>query len=192
MSIALAYHTTLHQADELEWLIDGCTRNERGAQNKLFQMFYPRMQAMVRRYFSDEDAAQEILSNGFLKAFKKIDQYGFRGSFEGWLRSIFRHAISDYVAQNVRYKENILLVEKDEYVHRDFVENLYYKDLLKLVHELPDQFRVAFNLFAVEGLSHREIAKMLDVKEGTSKWYVSRAREILKERIEELGLHLKK
>jgi len=60
------------------------------------------------------------------------------------------------------------------------------------VHELPDQFRVAFNLFAIEGLSHREIAKMLDIKEGTSKWYVSRAREILKERIEELGLHLKK
>ena len=192
MSIALAYRTTLHQADELEWLIDGCTRNERGAQNKLFQMFYPRMQSMVRRYFSDEDAAQEILSNGFLKAFRKIDQYSYRGSFEGWLRIIFRHAISDYVAQNVRYKEKILLVEKDEYVHRDFVENLYYKDLLKLVHELPDQFRVAFNLFAIEGLSHREIAKMLDIKEGTSKWYVSRAREILKERIEELGLHLKK
>jgi len=158
----------------------------------LFHMFYPRMQAMVRRYFSDEDAAQEILSNGFLKAFRKIDQYSYRGSFEGWLRSIFRHAISDYVAQNVRYKEKILLVEKDEYVHRDFVENLYYKDLLKLVHELPDQFRVAFNLFAIEGMSHREIAKLLDIKEGTSKWYVSRAREILKEKIEELGLHLTK
>src|SRR5690606_31880941 len=118
--------------------------------------------------------------------------YSYRGSFEGWMRSIFRHAISDYVAQNVRYKEKVLLVEKDEYVHRDFVENLYYKDLLRLVQALPDQFRVAFNMFAIEGMSHREIAKMLGIKEGTSKWYVSRAREILKEKIEGLGLHLKK
>lgn len=192
MSIALAYQHILHQADELEALIEGCSRNERGAQNKLYETFYPKMMALVRRYFPEEFAAEEILNNGFLRAFQKIDKYSFRGSFEGWLRQIFRHAVADYAKKNMSYKTQIVLAEKEEFVRKDTVANLYYEDLMKLVQSLPETARIVFNMFAIDGLSHREISDLLNMKEGTSKWYVAEARKELKMKIEALELHLKK
>lgn len=192
MSIALAYQHILHQADELEALIEGCSRNERGAQNKLYELFYPKMMALVRRYFPEEFAAEEILNNGFLRAFQKIDKYSFRGSFEGWLRQIFRHAVADYVKKNLSYKTQIVLAEKEEMVRKDSVANLYYEDLMKLVQSLPETARIVFNMFAIDGLSHKEISDLLNIKEGTSKWYVAEARKELKIKIEALELHFKK
>ena len=182
----------LHQADELEALIKGCSRNERGAQNKLYELFYPKMSALVRRYFPEPEAADEILNNGFLRAFKKIDKYSFKGSFEGWLRRIFRHAVTDYAKSNLSYKEQIKLIDKEAYVRKDVVAELYYKDLMNLVQGLPEKTRIVFNLFAIDGMSHKEIAKRLKIKEGTSKWYVSEARKELKIKIEASDLHLKK
>lgn len=192
MSITLAYQHVLHQADELEELIEGCSRNERGAQNKLYELFYPKMMSLVRRYFPDEAAAEEILNNGFLRVFQKIDKYGFKGPFEGWMRRIFRHEVGNYVKRNLTYNEQIKLVEKEEYVRKDFVQHLYYKDLLQLVQGLPERMRIAFNFFAIDGMSHKEISELLKISEGTSKWYVSEARKVLKIKIEELNLHLKK
>jgi RNA polymerase sigma-70 factor (ECF subfamily) len=192
LSIALAYQHILHQADELEALIEGCSRNERGAQNKLYELFYPKMMALVRRYFPEEFAAEEILNNGFLRAFQKIDKYSFRGSFEGWLRQIFRHAVADYVKKNLSYKTQIVLAEKEEMVRKDSVANLYYEDLMKLVQSLPETARIVFNMFAIDGLSHKEISDLLNIKEGTSKWYVAEARKELKIKIEALELHFKK
>lgn len=192
MSIALAYQRNLHQAGLLEELIEGCAQNQRGAQSKLFHLFYPRMIAMVRRYFSDEAAIDEIMSNGFIRVFKKIHKYSYKGSFEGWMRTIFRHAVTDYAVKNSRYKENVLLIETDAIVHRSSVDSLYYKDLLELIKSLPQNLRVVFNMYAIDGMKHKEIAVILNIKEGTSKWYVSEARKILKEKIEALNLHLNK
>lgn len=187
----MAYNEVLHHKDELEELIDGCCRNERGAQGKVYHLFYPRMMAMVRRYFPEQTLAEEILNNGFLRAFQKIDSYAFKGSFEGWLRKIVFHAVADYAAKHVKYKDHIVLVEKDEFVHKDHAGKLYYDDLIKLIQELPEATRTVFNMFVLDDLPHREIANILGISEGTSKWHVSAARKILKEKVEHLNLHLK-
>ncbi len=191
LSLSLAYRV-FSQTSELEELINGCIRNERSAQERLYRLFYPRMMAVVRRYINQEEQAEEILNNGFLRAFQKIRQYTFQGSFEGWLRKIVFHAVSDYIKQNVKYSEKIVLVEKDEFVHKDHADKLYYNQLLELVHALPDATRAVFNMYVMEGLPHKEIGKLLGISEGTSKWHLSEGRRILKEKIERLQLHLKK
>lgn len=191
MSIALNY-TIPGQTNELQELIQGCMRNERSAQEKLYHLFYPRMMGVVRRYIDHIEQAEEVLNNGFLRAFQKIDQYTFQGSFEGWLRKIVFHAVSDYVKQNSRYNEKIMLVEKDQYVEKDHADRLYYNELLEMVQGLPVATKSVFNMYVMEGLSHKEIGKVLDISEGTSKWHLSEGRRILKDRIEKLNLHLKK
>lgn len=191
MPIALAYHVP-GQANELEELIRGCIRNERSAQEKLYHMFYSRMMGVVRRYIDQDVQAEEVLNNGFLRAFQKIEQYTFQGSFEGWLRKIVFHAVSDYVKQNIKYSEKIVLVEKDQYVHKDHADRLYYNQLLELVQSLPDATRSVFNMYVMEGFSHKEIGKMLNISEGTSKWHLSEGRRVLKEKIEKLQLNYKK
>lgn len=190
MSIALAYTNTGH-ASELEQLIQGCIRNERGAQEKLYHLFYPRMMALVRRYIDQQMQAEEVMNNGFLRAFQKIKQYNFQGSFEGWLRKIVFHAVADYVKQNAKYSANTVLVEKDEYVHKDHADRLYYDQLVQLVQALPDATRTVFNMYVMEGFTHKEIGNMLGISEGTSKWHLSEGRRVLKERIEKLELHIK-
>lgn len=191
MPITLAY-TVPGQTSELQELIEGCIRNERSAQEKLYRLFYPRMMAMIRRYIDEEQQAEEVLNNGYLRAFQKIAQYTFQGSFEGWLRKIVFHAVSDYVKQNARYSEKIMLVEKDQYVHKDHADKLYYNQLLALVQELPDATRAVFNMYVMEGFSHKEISKMLGISEGTSKWHLSEGRRVLKDKIEKMQLHINK
>lgn len=189
MSIALAYSTTGH-ASELEQLIQGCIKNERSAQEKLYHLFYPRMMALVRRYIDQEAQAEEVLNNGYLRAFQKIKQYNFQGSFEGWLRKIVFHAVADYVKQNTRYNSQILLVEKDQYVPHDHADRLYYNQLMELVQALPDATRTVFNMYVMEGFTHKEIGNILGISEGTSKWHLSEGRRVLKERIEKLELNI--
>lgn len=191
MPITLAY-TIPGQTSELQELIEGCIRNERSAQEKLYHLFYSRMMGVVRRYIDQEMQAEEVLNNGFLRAFQKIDQYTFQGSFEGWLRKIVFHAVSDYVKQNVRYNEHIMLVEKDQLIHKDHADRLYYNQLLELVQSLPDATRAVFNMYVMEGFSHKEIGKALNISEGTSKWHLSEGRRMLKDKIEKLQLHIKK
>ena len=192
MSIALAYNKVLTTTSELEELIYGCAKNNRVAQEKIYTLFYPKMLGMVRRYFPAQELAEEIMNNGFLRAFQKIESYGFKGSFEGWLRKIMFHAVSDYAKTQVKYSSQVLLVEKDELVHRDAASGMYYDDLLKLVYELPETARVVFNMYVFEDLSHKEISKNMGISEGTSKWYLSEARKMLKAKIESQNLHLKK
>lgn len=147
---------------------------------------------VVRRYIDHTEQAEEVLNNGFLRAFQKIEQYTFQGSFEGWLRKIVFHAVSDYVKQNSRYNEKIMLVEKDQYVEKDHADRMYYNELLEMVQSLPVATRSVFNMYVMEGLSHKEIGKVLGISEGTSKWHLSEGRRILKDKIEKLNLHLKK
>lgn len=150
------------------------------------------MMGVVRRYIDHTEQAEEVLNNGFLRAFQKIEQYTFQGSFEGWLRKIVFHAVSDYVKQNSRYNEKIMLVEKDQYVEKDHADRMYYNELLEMVQSLPVATRSVFNMYVMEGLSHKEIGKVLGISEGTSKWHLSEGRRILKDKIEKLNLHLKK
>jgi RNA polymerase sigma factor (sigma-70 family) len=188
---ALAYSVVQTQTSELEELILGCARNERSAQERMYYLFYPRMMSVVRRYIDQDVQAEEVLNNGFLRAFQKIGQYNFQGSFEGWLRKIVFHAVSDYVKQNIRYTKKIVLAEKDEYVQSNHADRLLYDQLIELVQSLPQATRTVFNMYVLDGFAHKEIGKMLGISEGTSKWHLSEGRRILKSKIEQLGLHQK-
>lgn len=192
LPIALAYNTTSSQTSELEELINGCKRNERSSQERLYKLFYTRMMALVRRYIDDEMQAEEVLNNGYLRAFQKIGQYNFQGSFEGWLRRVVFHAVSDYVRSNAKYSNHVVLVEKEEYIHKDYAERLYYNELLEMVQSLPIATRAVFNMYVLDGYTHKDIGKALGISEGTSKWHLSEGRKILKEKIEKLGLHHKR
>ena len=114
-------------------MIRGCSRNERGAQEAMYKQFYGRMMGVVRRYIDYPEQAEEVLNNGFLRAFQKIEQYTYKGSFEGWLRKIVFHAVADYVKQHAKYNTQIILVEKDQLIKKDLADNLYYDQLLALI-----------------------------------------------------------
>jgi RNA polymerase sigma-70 factor (ECF subfamily) len=175
---------------ELE-IVNGCARNERIFQEILYRRHFPTMMHMCMRFTNgDKDRAMEIVNDGFLRVFKKIHTFEFKGSLEGWIRRLIFHAISDYFKSNQRYFKNIVLQEEEltdcfaslaitEGVH----SQLNYMDLLKLFDDLPPSTRQVFTLFAVDGYQHDEIAEQLNISVGTSKWHVSAAREKLKERI---------
>lgn len=186
-----AYLHVEGQSSSLEELIRGCSRNERGAQEALYKQFYGRMMGVVRRYIDFPEQAEEVLNNGFLRAFQKIEQYTYKGSFEGWLRKIVFHAVADYVKQNAKYNNQIVLVEKDQLLKKDLADNLYYDQLLALIQSLPSSTRNVFNMYVLDGYPHKEIAEILGISEGTSKWHLSEGRRLLREKIEKLNLHIK-
>lgn len=176
------------QETEVLALIQGCKEGKRVAQEKVYKMYYPKMMAMVKRYTNvyQYHLAEEILNNGFLKVFQKIDSFKFEGSFEGWVRRVIYHSIFDYVRQNMKYNEKVVFVEKDESVNHDLASNMQYEELLRLVQDLPDTTRAVFNMFVMEAMSHKEIAEALNISEGTSKWHLFEARRVLKQRVEKL------
>jgi RNA polymerase sigma-70 factor (ECF subfamily) len=187
LNAALSYIGT-QQDTELLAIIHGCKEGKRTAQEKLYKMMYPKMMSMVKRYTNQYQyhLAEEILNNGFLKVFQKVDQYKFEGSFEGWVRRVIYHSIFDYVRQNVKYNEKVVFVEKDEIVNADLASNMHYEELMGLVQELSDSTRAVFNMFVIEGMSHKEISEALSISEGTSKWHLFEARRILKVKVENL------
>lgn len=191
MSIALTYTATA-QASELESLIHGCVRNDRTAQERVYRLFYGRMMALVRQYINQAEIAEEILNNGFLRAFQKVSLYNFQGSFEGWIRKIIFRAVCDYVKTAEKPGTQVAINESHEYVSREDASRLEYDELLSMVQELPLATRTVFNMYVMEGFNHREIHEAIGISEGTSKWHLSEGRRLLRERIESLELHLKK
>jgi RNA polymerase sigma factor (sigma-70 family) len=186
LTAVLAYKQA-HIIDmDLHDLIEGCRLNDRAAQERLYAKFYPKMMSMVRRYldFHRNHLAEEILNNGFLKVFQKIDSFKHEGSFEGWVRRIVYNSMADYMRQHVTYSDKTLFVEKDESVDSSVGSKLGYQDLMKLVQALPETSRTVFNMYAIEGYNHREIAEKLGMSEGTSKWHLFEARKMLRKKIE--------
>ncbi|MEZ4917577.1 MAG: RNA polymerase sigma factor [Saprospiraceae bacterium] len=168
-------------------LIEGCVQNDRKAQEAFYRHFFPEMLRMILRYTRDEDIALEILNTGFLKVFKKINTFAFKGSLEGWVRRLIYHSMADHFRSNSRYYHFLVLDEKDDTVPEQGLDSLYEEDILRAVRSLPDTSQEVFNLYAIEGYSHAEIANLLDISEGTSKWHLSNARQKLRQKLEALG-----
>ncbi|WP_188316083.1 RNA polymerase sigma factor [Chitinophaga agrisoli] len=184
--INLSAHTAdYHDAcDNLDQILDGCRRSDRLCQEKLYYLYFDRMLGVIRRYTTDQDQGVDILNNGFLRAFQKIAQYQHSGSFEGWLRRIIVHAVADYFrsAQAQQKERSVADVPEDlATVHAD--NRLEYKDLLQALELLPPTTRVVINLFIIDGYSHKEIATMLNISTGTSKWHVAEGKRLLKEHV---------
>ncbi len=162
-------------------LVEGCADNDRRAQEALYRLFFPEMLHMCRRYTRDEDTAIEIVNNGFLRVFKKIHTFAFKGSLEGWIRRLVYHSMADYYRNNSRYLHFLVFEERDEAVPERGHESFYEEDILRAVYTLPPVSQEVFRLYAIEGYSHAEIAEHLSISEGTSKWHLSTARQKLRE-----------
>lgn len=162
-------------------LVEGCTRNERRAQETLYRRFFPEMMRMTRKYTRDDDTAIEIVNNGMLRVFKKIHTFAFKGSLEGWVRRLVYHSMADYFRDNARYLHFLVLEDHDSAVPERGHETFYEEDILRAVRALPPVSQEVFRLYAIEGYSHAEIAENLEISEGTSKWHLSTARQKLRE-----------
>lgn len=165
-------------------LVDGCVRNDRRTQEAFYRRFFPEMLRMCLRYTRDEDTAIEIVNNGFLRVFKKLHTYAFKGSLEGWVRRLVYHSMADYYRDNARYLHFLVLEERDEVVPERGHDVFYEEEILKAVSTLPPVSQQVFRLYAIEGYSHAEIAANLSISEGTSKWHLSTARQKLRDLLE--------
>lgn len=174
------------QDPELVRLIDGCIANDRSAQELMYRRYYGKMMSVCRRYVKQTDDAMSVLNLAFLKVFRSLPTYSYTGSFDGWVHRIVYHSIIDQLRQNMRQMktEEISGNEENVRVESSGLQNLIAEDLYKMLDHLPDATRMVFNMFAIEGYKHEEIAETLNISEGTSKWHVNQARKILKELLE--------
>lgn len=164
-------------------LIRGCLNNDRKAQEQLYRKFADDMFVVCLAYESDLDEAKDILQNGFIKVFRSLDQYDNLGSLKGWIRRIMVNTAIDHYRRKKKKDDfvdiEIIVDESQGYDVTESKENV--KEILTLVERLPDRARLIFNLFALEGYSHKEIATQLNIAEGTSKSMYSRAKMLLQQ-----------
>jgi len=182
----------LEQAVTIDKLYEGCKIGSRQAQEQLYRALASKMLGVCMRYASTTFEAEDMLQAGFIKVFGNMGSYRGEGSFEGWIRRIIVNTAIETYRRNTRSGQQVELDEVHDDAQRTFsMDALECEDLLKLIQALPDGYRVVFNMYAVEGFSHKEIAAALQISEGASKSQLSRARAWLKERIKlvEGGIH---
>ena len=159
-------------------------------QEELYRRFSPRMYAVCLRYAANAEEAEDILQEGFIKIFKKLDSFRSEGSFEGWVRRIF---VNTAIEQFRRKRYLLPVTEKEENTiegkYISVLDELAEQDILSLVQELSPGYRTVFNMYVVEGYTHKEIAEMLGISEGTSKSQLSRAKVILQEMLKKFLDH---
>jgi RNA polymerase sigma-70 factor (ECF subfamily) len=174
-------------ADVPEKIIEGCKKGRGRSQEELYKILSSRMYGLCLKYANDKDDAKDIMQDGFIKVFQKIDQFGDKGSFEGWVRRIMINtALEKYRSQVTMFSLDERMPVSDEGVQSTVIDNLSAEDLLGLIRQLTPKYRMVFNLYAIEGYNHKEIAELLGISEGTSKSNLSRARMILQEKVKEL------
>lgn len=172
---------------ELKQIIEGCIKGKSRAQEELFKLYADDMFGVCLYYSPNRTEAEDTLHEGFLKVFKHIGSYKGEGSLKAWIRKILINtALEKYRRKNPMY----VLDKDDSQMHDDIepeniISNITADDLIGLVQELSPQYRMVFNLYALEGFSHKEIAKKLGISEGTSKSNLARARTILQKKVKE-------
>lgn len=165
-------------------IIQACLRGERKAQRHLYETYSGKFFAICLRYVKDRDLAEDVMIEGFMKIFEKLPQFEAKGSFEGWMKRI----IVTQSLLKLRNNRNLAMeVNMDSMLEISDVgyelQHLEVNDLMGLVEDLPVGYRTVFNLYAIEGYSHAEIAELLGITESTSKSQLNRARNVLKNKI---------
>lgn len=163
-------------------LINLCLKGDRKAHKKLYDHYARTMFGVCLRYSNGYEEAKDILQDGFIKVFTKLNQYRFSGSFEGWMKRIFVNTALEFYRVNKNYMNHGDVEMASENPHHDYtVEHMSRKEILVALNKLAPGYRTVLNMFIVEGYSHAEIAEMLGISEGTSKSQLSRARVLLQE-----------
>ncbi|MEI6348067.1 MAG: RNA polymerase sigma factor [Bacteroidota bacterium] len=177
----------LNSNEHILEIILKCSEGDAKAQEWLFKTYYSKLMTICLRYTDNEDDAKDIFNEGFLKIFQNINQFNHLGSFEGWLKRIMSHSAIDFIRRNLKHKnaQSIHLITDypDPSSYNDAISSLSEKELLLLIQKLPPMSRSVFNLAIFEDYSHKEISKILNIKEGTSMWHLNNARTILKKQI---------
>ena len=168
-------------------LKDSCIKGDRASQKALYDRLAPRMFPLCIRYVCDRSLAEDVLQDGFVTLFTRLQDFKGEGSFEGWARKIFVTT----ALMNLRKKDALKMSEDLELArgmkadNTSQLQNLGYKDLMAMITELPTGFRTVFNMYAIEGYSHKEIGEILGISESTSRTQLSRARVWLQNKIKE-------
>src|SRR5215213_2397440 len=167
-------------------LIEGCIRGDRKMQYELYELFSPKMYGVCLRYAANSEEAEDILQEGFIKVFKKMSSYRGEGSFEGWIRRIFVNTAIEQFRKKT-YLQPITEQEENsiEGKYISVLDNLAEKDIIKLIQQLSPGYRTVFNMYVVEGYTHKQIADALNISEGTSKSQLSRAKLILQDLVQQ-------
>ena len=167
-------------------IIQGCINGDRKFQQILYNTFSSKMFAVCLRYANEYNSAQDLLQEGFIKVYKNIEKFRREGSFEGWVRRIFVNtAIEHYRKQVNLYALHDSELKSYEYYEGNALETLKHQDILKMIQTLGDGYRTVFNLYVIEGYSHKEIGELMGISEGTSKSQLARARYLLQKMIME-------
>ncbi|MBK8292027.1 MAG: RNA polymerase sigma factor [Flammeovirgaceae bacterium] len=176
---------TIYRAKDVE-LIEGCKRQNRDAQKRLYERYASKWYALFCRYIKDKIEAEDVLIVAFTKILNKIDQYTGEGNFEGWMRKVIVNEALSYLRKNKNmYLETDIEAADYEPDYENLEKNLEAEDLLKMIDQLPTGYRIVFNLYAIEGYSHQEIANQIGISENTSKSQLSRARASLQKSLQE-------
>ncbi|MEY3198461.1 MAG: hypothetical protein RJA13_419 [Bacteroidota bacterium] len=167
-------------------LVIECVKGDSRAQRMLFERFSKKMLGVCMRYAKSTEQAEDVLQDGFIKVFSKLNDFKHDGSLEGWIRRIMVNTSLDQIRKENKLLGNISLDNVDYKLQNNafVLENLAAKDLMKMVQSMPVGYKVVFNMFAIEGYSHKEISEHLGISENTSKSQYSRARAYLRERLE--------
>ncbi|MEO6682751.1 MAG: RNA polymerase sigma factor [Ginsengibacter sp.] len=173
-----------HIPSEID-LIQGCIDGDRQMQKMLYDRFAPKMYGVCLRYAGNENDANDILQEGFIKVFKNLEKFRREGSFEGWVRRIFVNTAIEHYRKRVKLY-NVTEVQENtaEDTNLDALDNLATKDILNVINELSPGYKAVFNMHVIEGYSHKEIADILGITEGTSKSQLARAKGVLKKLLE--------
>jgi len=152
-------------------LVKECVKGNAKAQRLLFEKFSGKMMAVCLRYSKNKDEAEDVLQEGFIKAFSKLSDFSNQGSLEGYIRKIMVNSSLDAIRKNSKFLKDISLESIDYQVGNGnfIVEGLNAEDLMLLINSMPDGYRIVFNMFAIEGYTHQEIASTLGISESTSK-----------------------
>jgi RNA polymerase sigma-70 factor (ECF subfamily) len=164
-------------------IIEGCKKSKPADQEQLYKLFYNYGLTICSRYAYSRDEAKEMFNDAFVKIFRNIDRYQFKGAFKSWIHPIFVNSAIDYYRKYYARKGEVPLsldAAAEASVKMDVISNLDYKTLLALIRQLPPVYGMVFNLAVVEGYKHSEIAEMLNISEGTSKSNLSRAKSKMK------------
>jgi RNA polymerase sigma-70 factor (ECF subfamily) len=174
----------------LDQLIQKCKKNDTKAQNELYKLFSSKLFSLCLKYSKNYVEAEDNLQDAFITIFEKISQYKYKGSFEGWLKRI----VINTALQRYRSKGVFNLVNEDNIedvtIEIEDNDNIDIAFLLQSIQELPNRYRLVFNLYVLDGYSHKEIAKRLGITTGTTKSNLARARLILKNKIENYKANL--
>lgn len=165
-------------------LIDACISNDRDAQRRLFDVYGGKMMSVCRRYSRSEAEAEDLLQEGFIRVFKYLHTYSKSGSFEGWMRRIFVNVALKTISKKRYSHESVGIDDLPENsIAPSVISKMSADQIMQLVDQLPDGYRTVFNMYVVEGYSHKEIAKQLGVEEATSRSQLVKARRLLRDQI---------